>query len=66
MFCLSQSVEKLFNIFHLAGESPLGAKIWVFLGILKPLAKFAISLRQTASFEASNVKIDRAVWFVGR
>jgi hypothetical protein len=40
MFCLSLSVEKLFNIFHLAGESPLGAKFLGFLGILNPLAKF--------------------------
>lgn len=40
IFCLSLSVEKLFNIFHLAGKSPLGAKFWGFLGILNPLAKF--------------------------
>jgi hypothetical protein len=37
---ISLSVEKLFNIFHLAEDSPLGAKIWEFLGILNPLAKF--------------------------
>jgi hypothetical protein len=64
IFCLSLSVEKLFNIFHLAGKSPLGAKFWGFSGILNPLTKFgeiAIPkgdyLTQTASFEASNVKI---------
>jgi hypothetical protein len=40
IFCLSLSVEKLFNIFHLAGESPLGAKFEAFWGLLNPLAKF--------------------------
>jgi hypothetical protein len=72
-FCLSLSVEKLLNIFHLAGESSFGGKIWVVFGTLNPLAKFgetaipkAISFRQTASFEVSNVKIGRAVWSEGR
>jgi hypothetical protein len=70
---VSLSVEKLLNIFHLAGEFPLEAKFDVFLGILNPLVKFgetaiqkAISLRQTALFEVSHVKIGRAVWSVGR
>jgi hypothetical protein len=39
IFCLSLSVEKLFNIFHLAGEFPLGAKLGVFLGILNPFSE---------------------------
>jgi hypothetical protein len=30
MFCLSLSVEKLFNLFHLTGESPLGVKFCGF------------------------------------
>ena len=40
IFCLCLSVEKLFNIFHLARKSPLGAKFLGFSGILNPLAKF--------------------------
>jgi hypothetical protein len=57
----------------MARESALGAKFGVFWWILNLLAKFgetaipkSISLRQTASFEASNVKIGLAVWSVGR
>jgi hypothetical protein len=41
ILCQSLSVEKLFNIFHLAGESPLWIKVGGFLEILNPLAKFA-------------------------
>jgi hypothetical protein len=40
IFGLSLSVEKLLNIIHLAGKSPLGAKFGGFCGILNPLAKF--------------------------
>jgi hypothetical protein len=60
IFCLSLSVEKLFNnIFSFGWRIRYAAKIWGLLGILNPLAKFgetatpkSISLRQTASFEA--------------
>jgi hypothetical protein len=49
IFGLSLSVEKLFNIFHLAGESPLGAKFW---GFLNPVAKFGETDSLNFSYDA--------------
>jgi hypothetical protein len=64
---------KSYSTFFIWLENPLWGQNLGALGILNPLAKFgetaiqkAISLRQTASFEVSNVKIGRAVWSVGR
>ena len=39
IFCLCLSVEKLFNIFHLAGKSPLGAKFWGVFGDFEPFSE---------------------------
>jgi hypothetical protein len=63
---------KSYSAFFIWLENPLWGQNLGVLGILNPLTKFgetatpSIGLHQTASFEASNVEIGRAVWSVDR
>jgi hypothetical protein len=56
-FCLSLSIKKLFNIFHLGGESPLRVKFGNFLAILNHLTKFA----ETSIPKGDNLTPNRVV-----